>query len=218
MRIHKEGHAIIIVVLLILFIINEMCWIYLSPIVFHCILVPSIGFAVLVVSFFRNPIKRPKTIDEDGVIAPADGKIVAVEEVYEPEVLKCNCLQISIFMSIYNIHKNFFPVSGEVVHYSHHSGNYHRAVLPKSSLENERSSVVVKNKKGIDILCRQVAGALARRVVSYVEKGQIVEQSNEMGFIKFGSRVDVFLPIDAEPMVKIGDRTIGSQTLLAKLK
>lgn len=218
MRIHKEGYAIIIVVLLILFIVNEMAYLYIGKDLYQFLLYPSIVVAIMVISFFRNPVRRKKTIDETAIVAPADGEVVAIEKVYEPEVLKCECLQISMFMSIYNVHKNFFPISGQVEYYRHHSGHYHRAVLPKSSTENERSSIVIRHESGFPVLCRQVAGAVARRVVTYAEKGTEVSQSEEMGFIKFGSRVDVYLPLDVEPQVQIGTKTKGSRTIIAKIK
>ena len=217
MRIHKEGYPIIIVSFLLSLIIVELSHFYFSRPVFWMLLVPVVVILIMVISFFRNPVRRKRLLNEAGIVAPADGTVVAIEKVYEPEVIKGECLQISIFMSIYNVHKNFFPISGEVVYYKHHSGNYLRAILPKSSTENERSSVVIKRNDGVTVLCRQIAGAVARRVVSYVQEGQQVEQAGEMGFIKFGSRVDVYLPLTAQPQVKIGDVTKGSQTLLALL-
>ena len=219
MRIHREGYAIIVVVMLILFLVNEMTFLYLGKEASPYLLYPSIVFFIMVVSFFRNPIKRKKRCDDNAVIAPADGTVVAIEKIYEPEVMKCECVQVSIFMSIYNIHKNFFPISGIVDYYTHHNGNYHRAILPKSSTENERSSLLIKKDNGFELLCRQVAGAVARRVVTYVEEGAKVEQAEEMGFIKFGSRVDLYLPIDkVDVEVKIGDNTKGSQTVIARMK
>lgn len=170
-----------------------------------------------VVCFFRNPVRRKAVTVDNGIIAPADGTVVAIEKVHEPEYFKGERLQVSIFMSIYNVHKNFIPFSGKVDYYKHHSGNYHRAILPKSSSENERSSIVIKGDK-VRILMRQVAGAMARRVVSYLKEGDDLEQGQELGFIKFGSRVDLFLPLDADVKVKLGDKTVGSRTLIATLK
>lgn len=218
MRIHREGYAVIVVILLILFIVNEMAYLYLSDDVFKILLYPSVFTAIWVISFFRDPIKRKKVVVDNAIVAPADGEVVAIEKVYEPEVMKCECLQVSIFMSIYNVHKNFFPISGEVEYYCHHSGHYHRAVLPKSSAENERSSLVIRHDSGFAVLCRQVAGAVARRVVTYAEQGERVSQSEEMGFIKFGSRVDLYMPLDVEPLVTIGTKTKGSRTLIAKIE
>lgn len=217
MRIHKEGVPAIVVVALLSFIIAELSFLYLSQVLFIIVLVFVLSILTLVTTFFRNPLKRVPVKEEGGVIAPADGTIVAMEKVIEPEYFKDERIQVSIFMSVYNVHKNFFPISGKVTFYRHHSGHFHRAILPKSSNENERSTIVLK-KGDTELLFRQVAGAMARRVVSYVEEGQEVEQSTEVGFIKFGSRVDVFLPVDAEVNVKLGDKTKGSQTLLATLK
>ncbi len=215
MKIHKEGIPTIVVLALLSFIISEMSFLYLSRTGFLIVLVIMLSILGVVIRFFRNPVKRPVVTDADGVIAPADGTIVAIEKVHEPEYFEGERMQVSIFMSVYNVHKNFFPLSGEVIYHKHHSGNYHRAILPKSSAENERSSIVIKNSKA-EVLLRQVAGALARRVVSYVNVGDQVDQSAELGFIKFGSRVDMYLPLDAKVQVKLGDKTIGSQTLIAK--
>lgn len=217
MKIHKEGHAIIIVFALIGFIIAEMSYLKLGNTAFYCILTAIIIFNLFVVSFFRNPTKRKPVLSEDDVIAPADGTIVTIEKVHEPEYFEGERIQVSIFMSIYNVHKNFFPVSGEISFYKHHNGHYMRAHLPKSSTENERSTIVVKKNNGTEIMFRQVAGAVARRIVSYVEKGQKVEQSSEAGFIKFGSRIDIYLPIDADVKVKLNHKTVGSQSTIASL-
>lgn len=218
MTIHKEGYPIIVVAALLTLIISELSYLYLSTVLFVIILVAVLGLLGMIVFFFRNPVKRKAVINENGVISPADGTVVAIEKVNETEYFKEERIQISIFMSIYNVHKNFFPVDGKVVFHEHHKGNFHRAVVPKSSTENERSSIVIKKKTGTEILFRQIAGAVARRIVSYVEIGDQVEQATEMGFIKFGSRVDVFLPTDADVQVKLGDKAVGSQTLLALLK
>lgn len=216
MRIHKEGYPFILVVVLLAFIVSEMSYLYLSKLAFLLVLCPTLILATIVTVFFRNPVKRKKVVDDNGVISPADGTVVAIEKVFESEYLKEERIQVSIFMSIYNVHKNFFPIPGEVSYHKHHNGNFHRACLPKSSVENEHSTIVIKNENG-EILFRQIAGAVARRIVSYVEVGQQVEQSTEMGFIKFGSRVDVLLPLNAEVKVKVGDKAVGSRTLLAKL-
>lgn len=217
MTIHKEGYPTIIVLALLTFIASEMSYLYLGTFVFALVLCATLTILGIVLFFFRNPVKRQRFTNESGVVAPADGTVVAIEKVMETEFFKEERIQVSIFMSVFNVHKNFFPVSGEVSYYKHHSGNYNRAVLPKSSSENERSSIVIKRAGGDQILFRQVAGAMARRIVSYVEVGQSVEQAHEMGFIKFGSRVDIYLPLDADMKVKLGDKTVGSQTLLANL-
>ena len=217
MTIHKEGYPTIIVVALLAFIASEMSFLYFSTVGFVLVLCATLTILGLILFFFRNPVKRPRFAVEEGVVAPADGTVVAIEKVMESEYYNEERIQLSIFMSVFNVHKNFFPISGEVMYYKHHNGNFNRAVLPKSSSENERSSIVLKRKDGVEILFRQVAGAMARRIVSYVKVGQSVEQAHEMGFIKFGSRVDVYLPLDADVKVKLGDKTVGSQTLLATL-
>lgn len=217
MKVHKEGYPIIVVFALLGFIISEMSYLHLSKVAFFVVLFVVLFVLGFAVRFFRNPTRRKPILNESGIIAPADGTVVAVEKVMESEYFDGERLQVSIFMSIYNVHKNFFPVSGEVLFHKHHDGMFLRANLPKSSTENERSSIVVKTKDGVEILFRQVAGAVARRIVSYVEVGQQVEQSQEAGFIKFGSRVDMYLPLDADVKVKIGDKTVGSQTLIATL-
>lgn len=218
MTIHKEGYPTIIVMALLGFIASEMSYLYLSTVGFIMVLLIAMIFLGIVLFFFRNPIKRQRVVDDAGVISPADGTVVAIEKVMESEYFNEERIQLSIFMSVFNVHKNFFPVSGEVTYYKHHDGNFNRAVLPKSSSENERSSIVIKRHGGDEILFRQVAGAMARRIVSYVTVGKPVMQAYEMGFIKFGSRVDVYLPLDADVKVKLGDQTVGSQTLLAILK
>ena len=217
MTIHKEGYPTIIIIALLTFISSEMSYLYFGTLGLVAALIPTLTVLGIVLFFFRNPTQRKPFMDDKGVIAPADGTVVAIERVKDVEYFNDDRIQVSIFMSVFNVHKNFFPVSGTVTYYKHHNGNFHRAVLPKSSCENERSSVVVKRKEGDEILFRQVAGAMARRIVSYVEVGQAVDQSAEMGFIKFGSRVDVFLPVTTKVNVKVGDKTVASQTLIATL-
>lgn len=218
MNIHKEGYPTIIVVALLALISSEMSYLYLGKLGFFMVLISTFSILGIVLFFFRNPIRRKSYTNDAGVIAPADGTIVAIEKVQELEFFKDERIQVSIFMSVFNVHKNFFPVDGEVTYYKHHSGNFHRAVLPKSSSENERSTIVIKRNSGDEVMFRQIAGAMARRIVSYVRVGQDVSQSKEMGFIKFGSRVDVYLPLDAEINVALGDKTVGSQTLLATIR
>lgn len=215
MKIHKEGYPAVVIALLLSLIISEMSYVYLNRYLFILLLLVCVFISGIVLFFFRNPVNRKVVKNATGVIAPADGTIVAIEKVEESEFFKGERLQVSIFMSLYNVHKNFFPIDGTIEYYKHHNGNFHRAILPKSSCENERSTIVVKGDDGKQVLFRQVAGAVARRVVSYVEVGQLVEQSSEAGFIKFGSRVDLYLPIDADVKVALGDKTTGSRTLLA---
>lgn len=217
MRVHKEGYAIILIFALVGFIIAEMSYLKLSVTAFYCVLFVVLFVLGFVVSFFRNPINRKPHVQEKAVIAPADGTIVTIEKVMESEYFKEERMQVSIFMSIYNVHKNFFPISGDISFYKHHNGQFLRAHLPKSSTENERSTIVVKSTDGCEVLFRQVAGAVARRIVSYVSQGQKVEQSTEAGFIKFGSRIDLYLPLDADIKVKLNEKTVGAQTVIATL-
>lgn len=181
----------------------------LSWIIFLC----TLGLLVFIISFFRVP-KRPLTVREDAIVAPADGKIVAIEEVQADEYFTDRRIQISIFMSPLNVHVNRNPVGGEVIYSQYTKGKYLVAWHPKSSVENERHSVVYR-KDGKELLVKQIAGALAKRIINYLETGQQVEQSDEMGFIKFGSRVDVLVPVDARINVKIGDKPKGGVTVLA---
>ncbi|GHU82388.1 hypothetical protein FACS189415_2740 [Bacteroidia bacterium] len=152
------------------------------------------------------------------VIAPADGTIVAIEEVFEQELLQKQCIQISIFMSVFNVHANWFPVNGAVKHVSHQSGRFMAAYLPKSSTENERSAVLITTKCGRDILARQIAGAVARRIVTYAKTGEPCHVDEHLGFIKFGSRVDVFVPLESEVLVEMGQQVTGNQTPIARLE
>ncbi|MFM7748341.1 MAG: phosphatidylserine decarboxylase family protein [Bacteroidota bacterium] len=170
----------------------------------------------LVLQFFRNP-SRHTVLQEDGVIAPADGKVVIIEKVFEPEYFQGERLQISIFMSPFNVHVNRNPVSGVVAFFKYHPGDYLVAWHPKSSTLNERTTVVVRTPQGHEVLFRQIAGALARRIRWYIGKGDKVRQGEEFGFIKFGSRVDLYLPLYAVPRVQIGQKVRGGETCIAKL-
>ncbi|MCA1763313.1 MAG: phosphatidylserine decarboxylase family protein [Cryomorphaceae bacterium] len=216
MKFHKEGHGIIRNTILILLVLNAIVW-YIAP---SWVLLIS-GFAslvilVLILQFFRVPAREYKQ-DKNQVFCPADGKVVVIEETEETEYLNEKRIQVSIFMSPLNVHINWFPVSGLVKYYKYHPGKYLVAWHPKSSTENERTTVVVENEMGIPILFRQIAGAVARRIICYATPDTRVEQNKEFGFIKFGSRVDVFLPLDADVKVNIGDMVTGSQTVLASL-
>lgn len=217
MLIHREGYRIILVTMLILAGLNlgvhsiagDQHW--LSKLVLSV----SLLFFILVVQFFRNP-PRQVVINDQQIIAPADGKVVVIEEVVENEYFGDKRRQISIFMSPLNVHVNRNPISGIVKYFRYHPGKYLVAWHPKSSTENERTTVVIGGKKA-DILFRQIAGAVARRVVYYVQENQQVEQGREMGFIKFGSRIDVFLPLDAKVEVKLNQKAKGGETILATL-
>lgn len=176
----------------------------------------SLALYLLVLQFFRNPVFAVAK-NEKQVLAPADGKVVVIEETDEPEYLKRRCLQVSIFMSPVNVHVNRMPAGGLVSYFKYHPGKYLVAWHPKSSTENERTTVAVKMNSGTEILFRQIAGALARRIKWYVKEGDTLEQGDEFGFIKFGSRVDVFLPLDAKVTVAVGDVTKGGRTVIAEL-
>lgn len=180
-------------------------------------LVLSAVIYLLVLQFFRNPIFAIAR-NEKHVLAPADGKVVVIEETEEPEYLKSRRRQISIFMSPVNVHVNRMPVGGSISYFKYHPGKYLVAWHPKSSLENERTTVVARMDNGTEVLFRQIAGALARRICWYIQQGSTLEQGAEFGFIKFGSRVDVFLPLDAIVKVSVGDITRGGRTVIAELK
>ncbi len=218
MTIHKEGFKTIVVTGLFFLVLNLVSFWWLSgryPIVSLIIFIISLGLFLFIISFFRVP-KRNLVSGENYVIAPADGKVVVIEEVVDEEYFKDKRLQISIFMSPANVHQNRSPVSGEVVYSTYHKGKYLVAWHPKSSTENERHSVVIKNKKG-EFLVKQIAGAVAKRIINYLQKGQIIEQSAEMGFIKFGSRVDLLLPIDAKILVKLNQVVKGGVTVIGEV-
>jgi phosphatidylserine decarboxylase len=218
MNIHKEGRKLLFFLLIVLFIINAgLQYLVDSEIVLNLMIGASVVFYILVLQFFRNPvIELPK---KNGLVyAPADGKVVVIEKTNEPEYLKEERIQISIFMSPLNVHVNRAPVGGSVKYFKYHPGKYLVAWHPKSSTENERTTLVIKMKTGIEILVRQVAGAVARRIKWYIDEGRELNPGEEFGFIKFGSRLDIYVPVDANLKVKIGDKTKGGQTVIAELK
>ncbi|MEN9344684.1 MAG: hypothetical protein RLZZ60_153 [Bacteroidota bacterium] len=217
MLIHREGYKIILVTLLILAGLNLLVQSFVGDqhIVFKIVLSLSLIFFILIVQFFRNPF-RNTIINDNHVIAPADGKVVVIEEVEEPEYFKDKRRQVSIFMSPVNVHVNRNPIAGIVKYAKYHPGKYLVAWHPKSSTENERTTVVIANSKA-EVLFRQVAGALAKRIVYYVKEGEMVEQGSEMGFIKFGSRIDLYLPLSAKIEVQLQQKTRGGETVVATL-
>lgn len=219
MKIHKEGRRILFFTLLGLLVVNLLLHHFNAVHVTFNKVFSAISAIVflLLLQFFRSPFRTLIT-HEDLVIAPADGKVVVIEEVEEPEYFNDVRKQISIFMSPINVHITRNPVSGTVKYFKYHPGNYFVAWHPKSSTKNERTSVVVTADAGPDILFRQIAGAMARRIVWYVKEGDEVSQGEEFGFIKFGSRVDIFVPVDTEIKVAIGQKTKGGQTVIAQLK
>jgi phosphatidylserine decarboxylase len=216
MTIHKEGYKIIAWSTILFGIINILCFYFISfevPLLVRVIFILTLILLLFIISFFRVP-ERKLTIREDAIVAPADGKIVAIEEVQADEYFTDRRIQVSIFMSPLNVHLNRNPISGDVAHSEYHKGKYLVAWHPKSSTENERHSVVYR-KEGKEILVKQIAGAVAKRIVNYLKIGQKAEQTAEMGFIKFGSRVDLLLPLDARINVKIGDKPKGGVTVIA---
>ncbi|MBP6303051.1 MAG: phosphatidylserine decarboxylase family protein [Bacteroidia bacterium] len=216
--IHREGLATIFITVAVLFGLNWAVQHFLPEpvIVQQLVLFVSTVFLLIILQFFRNP-PRHTVLNEQHVISPADGKVVVIEEVEEPEYFKGKRLQISVFMSPFNVHVNRNPVSGIVSYFKYHPGKYLVAWHPKSSTENERTTTVIKTKSEQEVLFRQIAGALAKRICWYVKEGQPVQQGGEMGFIKFGSRVDIFLPLDAKVNVQLNQKVTGGETVLAEI-
>lgn len=218
MYIHKEGHKISIAVILLASIITAIMFIFVHN--NDWVLFLSVAcvwvLAFVVVRFFRIP-NRELVLNENKVISSADGTIVVVEKVFEPEILKTECIQISTFMSPNNVHVNRYPISGKIIYTKYYGGKKLYARNPKSSLLNERTSVCIEHEDGKRILVRQIAGALARRIVCYAKEGETIKQGEEMGFIKFGSRVDLFIPLEAEIHVEIEDKVKGGQSIIATL-
>lgn len=218
MTIHKEGRRILALLLVGLIAINLII-IWLFPVyetLQNIFIGISIIFFLVILQFFRNP-KIIAAYNDEHVLAPADGKVVVIEETVEDEYFQDKRKQISVFMSPINVHVNRNPASGVIKYFKYHTGKYLVAWHPKSSTDNERTTFVLELQNGIDILVRQIAGALARRIKWYIKEGDSVKQGEEFGFIKFGSRVDIFLPLDAVVKVKIGDKTKAGKTVLAEL-
>jgi|TARA_R110002111_G_scaffold110374_3_gene169853 phosphatidylserine decarboxylase len=219
MTIHKEGRSLLFWMLIVLaginFAINYL--IPLEELVINLVLIGSIILYLTVLQFFRNPA-IPIPNDPELIYAPADGKVVVIEKTMEEEYLKEDRIQISIFMSPINVHVNRSPINGILKYFKYHPGKYLVAWHPKSSTENERTSLVIEHPNGIQLMMRQIAGAMARRIKWYVKEGDPMAQGNEFGFIKFGSRVDVFVPLDAEILVDIDQKTKGGITPIAKFK
>jgi phosphatidylserine decarboxylase len=218
MTLHKEGTGTISLTIIGLLAANAALRYFLpeQDILHTLLLIVSLFLFVIVVQFFRKP-NRTTSINPKHIIAPADGKVVVIEEVVETEYFKGPRRQVSIFMSPLNVHINFNPISGIVTYVKYHAGKYLVAWHPKSSTENERTTIVVKHHNGTEVLFRQIAGAMARRICWYVNEGQSVEQGSEFGFIKFGSRIDIYLPLDAKILVNIDDKPFGGETVIAEL-
>ncbi|MFZ1748597.1 MAG: phosphatidylserine decarboxylase family protein [Saprospiraceae bacterium] len=210
MQIHKEGYPNLLIGFILLFIVNSAVY-YFFP-TFHIMaIVISILFYGFLISFFRKPDRSVSSKNSDILLSPCDGKVVVIEKVFEPEYLQTECMQVSVFMSPLNVHINWYPTEAEILYTRYHPGKYLAAWNPKASTENERMTVVYQTgtKK---VLLRQIAGALARRIVCYAQTGQKYQQGDEMGFIKFGSRVDIYLPLSTKINVKIGDVVKGNIT------
>lgn len=217
MKIHKEGYKILLIQLIVLLSVSAICIIFCpSQIISIIIILIFLLLFIFCLRFFRVP-HRGVQPEAGAVLSPADGKVVAIEEVDEQTFLKCRCQQISIFMSIWDVHINWYPVGGVVRDRCYHPGHYLVAWHPKSSTQNERTSVVVERPDGVKILVRQIAGYLARRIACNAQTDVVVNQADELGFIRFGSRVDVFLPLDAKICVAMGQKVRGTLTKIAEL-
>lgn len=219
-KIHREGTNILLVLFFILGVVNASAWMFIRPAVIPVVFSVICGVVyLLVLNFFRSPRRQyPGEITSDLVVSSVDGRVVALEETVEHEYIKGPALQISVFMTIFNVHANWFPVCGRVLDVRHFPGRFMSAYLPKSSAENEHSSVLIASDAGPLVVANQVAGAVARRIVTYAEPGEECSIEEHMGFIKFGSRVDIFLPVGTEVLVNIGDKTTGGITPIARLK
>ena len=214
MKIHKAGHILLFKAFVLFAFINVLVYAFIpNIIVFRAVLIVSGILYLLMVNFFRFP-NRHIIVKDNTILAPADGKIVVVEETFEPEYLKKQCIQVSIFMNIFNVHINWFPVNGIIKFFKYHPGRYMAAYLPKSSTENERTTIAIETSNGQEIVMRQIAGAMAKRIVSYAPVGGVARQDEHAGFIKFGSRVDLYLPLGTKIDVKLGQKVTGSQTLI----
>ena len=213
MTIHREGYPTLVLSFILLFILTVSCKFFFPALLLPAVVL-SVALWLFLVSFFRKPDRSIVNNDNNSILSPCDGKVVVIEKVHEPEYLNGECLMISVFMSPLNVHINWYPTDAVVEYYKYHPGKYLAAWNPKASTENERTTVCY-NIHGSRLLLRQVAGALARRIVCYAVEGKSYKQGDEMGFIKFGSRVDIYLPISAIPYVKIGDKVTGNRTVLA---
>ncbi|WP_445749494.1 phosphatidylserine decarboxylase family protein [Polaribacter sp.] len=215
-RFHKEGYKIISITFAIAIAIILGAEEYFdTTLAIKITQVLTLGFVVLILQFFRNP-NRKTTLDDSHIIAPVDGKVVVIEEVEEPEFFKDKRIQVSIFMSPINVHVTRYAMSGKIAYSKYHPGKYLVAWHPKASTENERTTVVIQNETFGNVLYRQIAGALAKRIVNYAKEGEMVTQGTDAGFIKFGSRVDLFLPIGTKINVKIGDKVKGGVQVIAQ--
>lgn len=214
MTIHREGNITLIITAVVLAVINGIVYAIIPSFLGLSILL-SVVFFIFILSFFRDPGRKLESIDDTVFISPCDGKVVVIEETEESEYFKDKRLQVSIFMSPLNVHINWHAISGSIAYYKYHPGKYLAAWNPKSSTENERTTTVYDYGED-KLLVRQIAGALARRIVCYAQKRQVVKQGDELGFIKFGSRVDLYFPIGTEILVKMDEKVSGNKTIIAK--
>lgn len=219
MKIHREGTGILILLFIVIGILNVPVWLFLPPVTIPAIL-SFISFVayMFVFNFFRSPRRYYNGKRRDMVISSVDGHVVAIEKVFEPEYLKSDSIMLSVFMSPLNVHANWYPVDGSVEYVRHHKGRFLSAYLPKASTENERSTIGIVTESGIHITARQIAGAMARRIVTYARREHRANIDWHMGFIKFGSRVDLYLPLDAEILVSMNQKVKGGVTPVARLK
>ena len=219
-RLHREGTDTLVYGFIVIAAIALLLWRFIdNKVPFWCFMAVMGTVYAIVINFFRCPVRYFPQEDTDKiVVAPADGRVDVIGEVEENEDFLAKRLLVSIFMSLFNVHANWFPVDGKVKFVHHKNGNYHKAWLPKASEENEHADVMITTPDGVDILCRQIAGAVARRIVTYAKDGEDCYIDEHLGFIKFGSRVDVYLPLGTEVCVKMGQATTGDQTVIAKLK
>lgn len=218
-KIHREGTNILILLFIVLVALNVPIWLFMPPLLIPiCLSAISLVVYMFVFNFFRCPKRHYRGKRENHVISSVDGKVVAVERVYEPEWLKADAIMVSVFMSPLNVHANWFPVDGTVEYVAHHRGRFLSAYLPKASTDNERSTIGIVMNNTSRLVVRQIAGAMARRIVTYATRGEKADIDDHLGFIKFGSRVDIYLPTDSHILVKIGDITRGGLTPLAIVK
>jgi phosphatidylserine decarboxylase len=216
-RIHREGRGIIVTLTFLIFAINVPIYLYTSNWIFAITLLLSAALLVFVTYFFRNPKRILEVSDPNILIAPADGRVVVIEPTTENEYFHDKRLQVSIFMTPFNVHANWYPIEGKVLVSEHQDGYHKGAWLPKSSTENERSLVVIETPSKVQIAVRQIAGAMARRIVTYAKAGGKSHRNEHFGFIKFGSRVDMYLPLDTEIFVSVGEQVTGNETIIGRI-
>ena len=216
-RIHREGRGIIVTLTFLIFAVNVPIYLYMSNWIFAITLLLSATLLVFVTYFFRNPRRILEVSDPNLLIAPADGRVVVIEPTTENEYFHDKRLQVSIFMTPFNVHANWYPIEGKVLVSEHQDGYHKGAWLPKSSTENERSLVVIETPSKVQIAVRQIAGAMARRIVTYAKAGGHSHRNEHFGFIKFGSRVDMYLPLGTEIFVSVGEQVTGNETIIGRI-